>query len=293
MKRLLMILVVSAIGMTATWAQKYDLNGDGIVNSGDVVSLYNYIINGGDDEVTDQVFTVNGVSFKMIGVEGGSFYMGTHSWISEKNHPQVSLSNYSIGETVVTQALWKAVMGKTPTDDESQWDEWHGLGDNYPAYYVSYEDALEFIAKLNTLTGKTFRLPTEAEWEFAAIGGKYTHDFTVSGSDNIYDVAWFEKNSGVDHGNGIVDLGLHPVKEKNANELKIYDMSGNIWEMCYDWYEELPEGPLVNPNGPTHGVWRVMKGGCCGSEAKRCESSSRSYTTPTTRVDFQGFRLAM
>ena len=162
-------------------------------------------------------FEANGVSFTMIPVEGGTFTMGATSEMTEpfdweKPTHQVTLSSYYIGETEVTQALWKAVMGSNPS---------HFKGDNLPVEYVSWDDCQTFIRKLNALTGKRFRLPTEAEWEFAARGGNKSCGYQYSGGDELSEVAWFVGNSGD---------RTHAVGTKIANELSIYDMSGNVCE---------------------------------------------------------------
>ena len=168
-------------------------------------------------------FEANGVSFTMIPVEGGTFTRGATSEMTEpsdweKPTHQVTLSSYYIGETEVTQALWKAVMGSNPS-----WFK----GDDLPVEKVSWDDCQTFISKLNALTGKNFRLPTEAEWEFAARGGNQSRHTQFSGSSRIDDVAWYDGNSGDK---------THPVKTKQPNELGIYDMTGNVWEWCQDWY---------------------------------------------------------
>lgn len=289
MRKILTVVLMLTIGTSMVEAQECDLNKDGFVNSSDVVYLYNYIRNGGSGEVKDETFTVNGVSFKMIGVEGGTFIMGSHADKYVNPH-DVTLSNFSMGEAVVTQALWKAVMNQTPTSDGPQWEEFDGLGDNYPAYSVSYEDAQAFITKLNSLTGRTFRLPTEAEWEYAALGGKYAKNCYYSGSDVLELVGWYRNNSKTDAEDHIK---MQPVKRLNHNELGIYDMSGNVLEWCHDWYDDYSTDAQVNPSGPTHGVFRVVRGGCFSDVSEECRPSYRDYTGPADRLDFVGFRLAM
>ena len=226
-------------------------------------------------------FEVEGVKFKMVKVEGGTFLMGatkeqgSDAWDDEKPAHQVTLSDYYIGETQVTQALWKSVMGDNP----SNWK-----GDNLPVEKVSWEDAQEFIKKLNGVTGRTFRLPTEAEWEYAARGGKNSKGYKYSGSNNIDEVAWYGGNSGDK---------THPVKEKKANELGLYDMSGNVWEWCNDWYGDCSSDAQTNPQGPDEGSDHVLRGGGWLSNARRCRVSCRSNITPTYRNNYVGFRLVM
>ena len=229
----------------------------------------------------NQTFTVKGVEFTMIAVEGGTFTMGAtpeqgsdvESW--EKTTHQVTLSTYYIGETEVTQALWRAVMGKNPSNFK---------GDNLPVEQVSWNDCQEFIRKLNALTDKNFRLPTEAEWEFAARGGKKSRGYKYSGSKTIDDVAWYAKNSGDK---------THPVKTKQANELGIYDMSGNINEWCSDWYGEYSRDKQTNPTGSKKGKFRIFRGGGFNYYPKFCRSSRRNYGAPNDGYCYDGFRLAL
>ncbi len=226
-------------------------------------------------------FTVNGVSFKMIRVEGGTFMMGatneqgSDADDDEKPVHQVTLSDYYIGETQVTQALWQAVMGSNPSDFK---------GANRPVENVSWNDCQEFIRKLNELTGKRFRLPTEAEWEFAARGGKKSKGYKYSGSNNINEVAWYDGNSGG---------GTKDVKTKSANELGLYDMSGNVWEWCNDWYDTYPSSPQTNPQGLSSGSGRVCRGGSWSYDAASCRSAFRLHFTPTYGAINLGLRLAL
>ncbi len=166
----------------------------------------------------------------------------------EKPVHSVTLSDYMIGETEVTQALWRAVMGSNPS---------YYKGDYLPVERVSWEDCQEFISKLNSLTRQRFRLPTEAEWEYAARGGSKSRGYKYSGSDNLGDVAWYYENSGDK---------THSVKTKDSNELGLYDMSGNVWEWCEDFYDEnaYSSHSSTNPKGPSSGSWRVYRGGCYG-----------------------------
>ena len=230
---------------------------------------------------SNQTFTVNGVSFTMVFVEGGTFTMGATSEqgddadYDEKPTHSVTLSDYYIGETEVTQALWKAVMGSNPSYFE---------GDNLPVEQVSYNDVKEFITKLNQKTGKTFRLPTEAEWEYAARGGKKSKGYKYSGSNNIDDVAWYYENS---------NNKTHPVKTKRPNELGIYDMSGNVWEWCSDNYGAYSSSSQTNPTGPSSGSYRVYRGGSWYFNARGCRVSHRSGFNPSSRFNSLGFRLAL
>lgn len=254
----------------------------------DSVLTYNYdeeppIGGGGDGET--KVFTVNGVSFTMIYVEPGTFQMGSDTGFDwEKPVHSVTISKgYYIGETEVTQALWKAVTGNSPTTSGSAWSTTYGLGDNYPAYYISYEDVQSFITKLNSLTGAQFRMPTEAEWEFAARGGNKSKGYEYSGSNTVGDVAWYTSNSGIK---------THAVKTKAANELGIYDMSGNVWEWCSDWYGSYSSSSVTDPIGPASGSIRIERGGGWDSSATYCRSAYRNGSTPSYRYDYLGVRLA-
>ena len=225
-------------------------------------------------------FEANGVSFTMIPVEGGTFTMGATSEMKnpdddeQPTHP-VTLSSYYIGETEVTQALWKAVMGSNPSRFK---------GDNLPVECVSWDDCQEFIRKLNSLTSQNFRLPTEAEWEFACRGGNNSRGYKYSGSNNLGSVAWYDGNSG---------NKTHPVGTKAPNELGIYDMSGNVWEWCADWYGDYSSGAQTNPTGPYGGSNRVYRGGSWNYDVGRCRSSNRDFYYPWIRDIILGLRLAL
>ncbi|MDY6032772.1 MAG: SUMF1/EgtB/PvdO family nonheme iron enzyme [Alloprevotella sp.] len=233
-------------------------------------------------------FTVNGVTFTMVRVEGGTFMMGatseqTGAGSYEKPAHRVTLSDYYIGQTEVTQALWEAVMGETPTSDGPHWDPQEGLGDNYPAYNISYDDVLSFISKLNNLTGRTFRMPTEAEWEYAARGGNKSKGYLYSGGNTLNNVGWYDDNS---------DDTTHLVAQKAANELGLYDMSGNVWEWCSDWWGDYSSSSQTNPTGPSTGSTRVLRGGCWYYWATHCRVASRVHDSPADR-NGGGVRLAL
>ena len=234
----------------------------------------------GSDAV--QTFTVNGVSFKMIKVEGGTFTMGDEDADSEafNSRPahQVTLSTYLIGQTEVTQELWEAVLGRKPSVDR---------GDKNPVESVNYYDCINFLTKLNELTGMNFRLPTEAEWEYAARGGNRSKGFAYSGSDDPSEVAWFYENSGN-------PVPRHkPVAKKAPNELGIYDMSGNVFEWCMDWLGDYSSEPQTNPTGPISGTKLVIRGGSYNSNKKLCRVTSRWYEYPYERNYNRGLRLVL
>lgn len=248
----------------------------------------------GDDATKEDVrtFNVNDVSFKMILVKAGTFTMGATSEQTgadddEKPAHQVTLTqDYYMGETEVTQALWKAVTGYSPTSGGSQWSSTYGIGDGYPAYYICYEDVQSFISKLNSLTGETFRMPTEAEWEYAARGGSESKGYRYSGSNTPDNVVWCYDNS---------DSKTHPVKTKSPNELGLYDMSGNVYERCSDWYSSsyYSSSASSDPEGPTSGSSRVYRSGGWTCDAAHCRVAYRSNYAPSYSDGSIGFRLAL
>jgi formylglycine-generating enzyme required for sulfatase activity len=272
----------------------------------------------------------NGVNFNMVKVEGGTFTMGATSeqgentYDNEKPTHQVTLSDFSISSTEVTQALWKAVMGGWPDTEynpdytfDFEGDDKtysYGKGDNYPMYFVSWEDIVGtdassigytineityykngFCYKLSELVGdgKQFRLPTEAEWEYAARGGnKATTQTKYSGSNNIDEVAWYWKDDNNDYENDN-GCGSHEVGKKKANALGLYDMSGNVWEWCSDWLGEYSSNAQTNPTGPTDGSYhRVLRGDHWHDGVGDCRVSYRNGTHPSYIDCFIGFRLA-
>lgn len=229
---------------------------------------------------------------EMVYVQGGTFLMGctaeqgTCDGDESPNH-LVTVSDFYIGKYEVTQAQWRAVMGTSIRQQRDKGDSgWpiRGEGDNYPMYYVSWDEVQEFISRLNTLTGKRYRLPTEAEWEYAARGGNKSGNYRYSGSNFLEQVAWFSSNSGD---------STHPVGTKSPNELGIYDMSGNVWEWCYDWYGGYGSASQNNPTGPASGSNRVGRGGSwyCGSSI--CRVANRDFSTPSNRGNILGFRLVL
>ncbi|MBR4829717.1 MAG: SUMF1/EgtB/PvdO family nonheme iron enzyme [Muribaculaceae bacterium] len=234
-----------------------------------------------------EVITMGIVSFKMVHVEGGTFMMGANegdknAYPDEKPAHGVTLSDYWIGETQVTQALWVEVMGENPSKFKGN--------PNLPVESVSWEDCMVFIRKLNKLTGLEFHLPTEAQWEFAAREGNIGKDkrYLYAGSYDAFHIAWFEDNSG---------KKPHPVGQLAPNELGLYDMSGNVWEWCNDWYDnnysEYSNSTTVNPIGPELGTHKVVRGGSWGDNAAGCRVSCRLINRPTFKGSNLGLRLAL
>ena len=229
--------------------------------------------------IETKTINVNGVSFKMIKVEGGTFTMGATPEqgddAEEREYPahKVKISTYYIGETEVTQELWMSVMGNNPSEFK---------GREKPVEHVNWADCQLFISKLNSLSGYKFRLPTEAEWEYAARGGKYSRGYKYSGSDDAGDVAWY------DSGNE-----THKVKMKQPNELKLYDMSGNVGEWCSDWYGDYSPNMQSNPIGLSDGSTRVVRGGCQYCYAYTCRVSCRRASFPDDRTSTDGLRLVL
>jgi hypothetical protein len=215
----------------------------------------------------------------MVTVEGGTFMMGSNSGNSDEQPIHyVTLSTFKIAKFEITQRLWEAVMGNNPsyfTGDESK-----------PVEQVSWNEVQLFITKLNQLTGKNYRLPTEAEWEYAARGGNQSQGYTYAGSNDVNTVAWYYDNGG---------NTTHPVGTKAPNELGIYDMSGNVWEWCNDWYSDTyySNSPNINPPGPSSGTARVLRSGFWGSYYNDCRTTSRSNSTPTNIYNFIGARLVI
>ncbi|MDR3048070.1 MAG: SUMF1/EgtB/PvdO family nonheme iron enzyme [Bacteroidales bacterium] len=214
--------------------------------------------------------------FSMISVQGG---------ITILNDVTVTLSSFQIGKYEVTQKQWYEVMGSWPAVVPSVE---FGLGNNYPIYNVSYDDVQLFLEKLNQQTGKNYRLPTEAEWEYAAKGGQITHNYVYSGTNNIEDVVWYRNNT-YDLGYG----GTREVGRKAPNELGIYDMSGNVLEWCHDWYGHPYPSSTNNPGGSSYSSIRVIRGGSWGSYASQCTVAARDSDSQEHHQEYVGFRLAL
>jgi formylglycine-generating enzyme required for sulfatase activity len=314
MKKLsLTLLAIVACGLSVFATVKGDVNGDGTVTAADVTAIYDYLLNNDmthystadvnndgnitaadvtfiydillgnvqpDEGVTE--YSVGGVKFKMVDVEGGTFNMGatveqaSDAFDDEKPAHQVTLSSFAIGQTEVTQELWQAVMGNNPSSFTGDLQR--------PVEYVSWNDCQQFITQLNQMTGKNFRLPTEAEWEYVARGGNKSQGYKYAGSHIIDDVAWCYSNA---------NLTTHPVATKAPNELGLYDMSGNVNEWCQDWYGSYSADAQTNPTGPSSGSSRVVRGGSYYNNARGCRVAYRFKLAVTNRVSYLGLRLAM
>ena len=252
----------------------------------DLKYLENYdglLINWNVEEVTEeQQEVIREIVSNMVRVEGGTFQMGSDDELAatdEQPVHSVTLSSYRINKFTVTQKQWRTLMGSDPG-----WNSNYGVGDEFPATYVTYADCENFVKTLNTLSGLNFRLPTEAEWEYAARGGKQSQGTLYSGSDNPDEVAWHQGNAG---------NVLHYPGRLRPNELGLYDMSGNIWEWCGDWYGEYPADAQTNPAGPANGNRRVVRGGSFSYEASYSRVSQRNSLSPNYRSFVTGFRVAI
>ena len=233
----------------------------------------------------------------MVKVETGTFYMGAQSdsveYINYDENAtsweapvhEVTVSEYYINKYEVTQLLWESIMGKTPNDeDEMQWEEEFGKGDNYPAYRISFKEVETFIGKLNEYTGLNFTLPTEAQWEYAARGGALTNYPLYAGGDNAIEFAWIDSNS-----EKCSEVGM-----KNPNSLGLYDMSGNVWEMCQDWYYDYTEEAVTDPLGEAYNEgYKVFRGGSWYTNEQSARVTARSKQGIHYRDFSTGFRLVI
>ena len=233
----------------------------------------------------------------MVKVEAGTFYMGAQkdsveyycydeeATSLESPVHEVTVSEFYINKYEVTQLLWEAIMGETPNDEnDMQWEDEFGKGDNYPAYRISYDEVETFIGKLNEYTGLRFSLPTEAQWEYAAKGGKDTYYSLYAGGGNVLEVAWIDSNSDK----------CSEVGKKDANGLGLYDMSGNVWEMCQDWYYDYTEEAVTDPVGEEYNQgYKVFRGGSWNTNAQQARVTARYRQGIHYRDYNTGFRLVI
>ena len=225
--------------------------------------------------------TTKGVSFSLIKVDGGKFQMGGTSEQEKARTDEfpvhwVTLSDYFIGETEVTNELWSAIMNSTPSIIFSQPEQ--------PVNNVTWYDCQKFVNRLSSLTGLHFTLPTEAQWEFAARGGNKSKNYIYSGSNNLKDVGWFKNNS---------KSNVKVIKQLKPNELGIYDMSGNVYEWCSDWYGLYKSEDYVDPKGPESGTQKINRGASAGEKDALARVSSRYTNNPNSKFQAMGLRLVM
>ncbi len=244
----------------------------------------------GQDAVRDMISN-------MVKVEAGTFYMGAQNdSVIYNNYDEnatnlespvheVTVSEFHINKYEVTQSLWEAIMGKhnDKNDEFDQWEDRFGKGDNYPAYRISFKDVETFIGKLNESTGLNFALPTEAQWEYAARGGANTNYTLYAGGDNVLEYAWIDQNS-----DKCSEIG-----KKTPNTLGLYDMSGNVWEMCQDWYYDYTADAVENPIGEAYTGYHVYRGGSWNTNAQSARVTARSKQGIHYRDYNTGFRLVL
>ena len=265
---------------TATTHPAGDLNGDGYVTIADVTTLISRVLKGETSSTAGSArinYIVNGATFSMIKVDGGTFMMGLEGDASATPVHQVTLSDYYIGETEVTQALWQAVMGSNPSSNKSDV--------LLPVENMIWDDCQTFAVKLSRLAGRDFSLPTEAQWEFAARGGNKSLGYTYAGSNNLDEVAWYSANS---------NNRTHIVGTKAPNELGLYDMSGNVFEWIQDYHGNYTSEPQVDPQGPETGQYRVCRSSayCRANNNNWFKCGGRTYDSPTTNAYDTGLRVA-
>ncbi len=243
-----------------------------------------------EEKLKDAPDIINSLEADMVFVEGGTFKMGSNKTLNMENYKvsigrpmhKVTLNSFRIGKYPVTQAQWFAVMHSFPGDLEDK------DCNDCPITYVSWNDAQDFLKKLNGTTGKAYRLPTESEWEFSARGGNQSKGYEYSGSNTLDEVGWY-----IDNRDKKVSFSI--VGQKKSNELGIYDMSGSVMEWCMDYYGDsyYDNSPKDNPKGPSSGAFRIRRGGTTYSSAQECHVSYRSFGLPHLSINFQGFRVAL
>ncbi|MBA7547094.1 Formylglycine-generating enzyme [subsurface metagenome] len=243
------------------------------------------------------------VDSNLVLARGGSFRMGSSEYDIEKPVHSVTVSSFYMGKYEVTQKEWREVMGSGVRQQRDKANpDWplRGEGDNNPMYYVSWNEAVEYCNKLSRKEGLTpcysgsgnsrrcnfsasgYRLPTEAEWEYAARGGNSSRGYTYAGGNSISSLGWYDDNS---------NSKTHPVGQKKANELGLYDMSGNVWEWCWDWKGSYSSGSRTDPTGPSSGSHRMIRGGGWDRGSRACRSANRLFSTPSRRGGSLGFRV--
>lgn len=265
---------------TANAQLKDDVNDDGVVDLSDATTLIDHVLNGVNNG-SSHIFIAHNVMIEMVRVEGGTFTMGataeqaSDAFSDELPTHKVTLSPFLIGKYEVSQTLWLAVMGENPSVN---------TGINLPVDNVTWSECQTFITKLNELTGKNFRLLTEAEWEYAARGGNKSKGYKYSGSNNLGDVAWYIDNS---------NNTSHAMGTKAPNELGIYDMTGNVMEWVSDWKGSYSSRAQTNPTGPDSGTYRVNRGGSYGNVERLSRITNRNSIDPNMSSKTMGLRLCL
>lgn len=281
MKKILFFLSLMMVAFFTANAQlKDDVNDDGVVDMSDATTLIDHVLNGVNNG-SSHIFIAHNVMIEMVRVEGGTFTMGataeqaSDAFSDELPTHKVTLSPFLIGKYEVSQTLWLAVMGENPSVN---------TGINLPVDNVTWNECQTFITKLNELTGKNFRLLTEAEWEYAARGGNKSKGYKYSGSNNLGDVAWYVDNS---------NNTSHAMGTKAPNELGIYDMTGNVMEWVSDWKGSYSSGAQTNPTGPDSGTYRVNRGGSYGNVERLSRITNRNSIDPNMSSKTMGLRLCL
>ncbi|MCL2247122.1 MAG: SUMF1/EgtB/PvdO family nonheme iron enzyme [Lentimicrobiaceae bacterium] len=276
-----------AINKEVTWeSSNHDVavvNRGSVTGKGEGVAIITVTTNDGNFQATCTVnVTLPDIFYEpeLVFVQGGNFFMGCTAEqgdeCEENETPthEVRLNDFQIGRFEVTQKEWVTIMGYNPSANVAY---------DLPVEKVSWEEVQEYIKKLNELTGKNYRLPTEAEWEYAARGGQKSKKFKYCGSHAIDEVAWCAENS----------VSTHPVGSKTPNELEIFDMSGNVWEWCRDWYGDYDEKTQSNPVGPLTGENRIIRGGSYNFASEFCRISYRGEQYFDFKGSYIGFRLVL
>ena len=281
MKKILFFLSLMMVAFFTANAQlKDDVNDDGVVDLSDATTLIDHVLNGVNNG-SSHIFIAHNVMIEMVRVEGGTFTMGataeqaSDAFSDELPTHKVTLSPFLIGKYEVSQTLWLTVMGENPSVN---------TGINLPVDNVTWNECQTFITKLNELTGKNFRLLTEAEWEYAARGGNKSKGYKYSGSNNLGDVAWYIDNS---------NNTSHAMGTKAPNELGIYDMTGNVMEWVSDWKGSYSSGAQTNPTGPDSGTYRVNRGGSYGNVERLSRITNRNSIDPNMSSKTMGLRLCL
>lgn len=281
MKKILFFLSLMMVAFFTANAQlKDDVNDDGVVDMSDATTLIDHVLNGVNNG-SSHIFIAHNVMIEMVRVEGGTFTMGataeqaSDAFSDELPTHKVTMSPFLIGKYEVSQTLWLAVMGENPSVN---------TGINLPVDNVTWNECQTFITKLNELTGKNFRLLTEAEWEYAARGGNKSKGYKYSGSNNLGDVAWYIDNS---------NNTSHAMGTKAPNELGIYDMTGNVMEWVSDWKGSYSSGAQTNPTGPDSGTYRVNRGGSYGNVERLSRITNRNSIDPNMSSKTMGLRLCL